>query len=59
MTVEEFEEIKKHPEEGFAILGKMTNIQPMTRSVVREHHMRFDRTGYPTPDPEYRPNPHS
>jgi putative nucleotidyltransferase with HDIG domain len=59
LTVEEFEEIKKHPEEGFAILGKMTHIQESTRAVVREHHMRFDRTGYPRPEPEYRTNPHS
>ena len=59
LTVDEFEEIKKHPEEGFAILGKMTHIQEETRSVVREHHMRFDRTGYPRPEPEYRMNPHS
>jgi HD-GYP domain-containing protein (c-di-GMP phosphodiesterase class II) len=59
LTVEEFEEIKKHPEEGFAILGKMTHIQESTRAVVREHHMRFDRTGYPRPEPGYRMNPHS
>ncbi len=59
LTVEEFEEIKKHPGEGFAILGKMTHIRESTRSVVREHHMRFDRTGYPRPEPEYRMNQHS
>jgi putative nucleotidyltransferase with HDIG domain len=59
LTVEEFEEIKKHPEEGYSILGKMTHIQEKTRYMVREHHMRFDRTGYPRPEPEYRTNPHS
>lgn len=59
LTVEEFEEIKKHPEEGFAILGKMTHIRDETRYIVREHHMRFDRIGYPRPEPEYRLNPHS
>jgi putative nucleotidyltransferase with HDIG domain len=59
LTVEEFEEIKKHPEEGFAILGRMTHIQESTRCVVLEHHMRFDRTGYPRPEPEYRMNPYS
>ncbi|GAB4228676.1 MAG: HD domain-containing protein [Deltaproteobacteria bacterium] len=59
LTVEEFEEIKKHPEEGYAILGKMTYIQEGTRYIVREHHMRFDRTGYPRPEPEYRMNPYS
>jgi putative nucleotidyltransferase with HDIG domain len=59
LTVEEFEEIKKHPEEGFAILGRMSHIQESTRAVVREHHMRFDRTGYPRPEPEFRMNPNS
>jgi putative nucleotidyltransferase with HDIG domain len=59
LTVEEFEEIKKHPEEGCSILGKMAHIQEKTRYMVREHHMRFDRTGYPRPEPEYRTYPHS
>jgi putative nucleotidyltransferase with HDIG domain len=59
LTVEEFQEIKKHPEEGYVILGKMTHIQDRTRYMVREHHMRFDQTGYPRPEPEYRVNPHS
>ena len=59
LTVEEFEEIKKHPEEGFGILGKMTHIQDTTRYMVREHHMRFDRTGYPRQEPGYHLNPHS
>ena len=59
LTVSEYEEIKKHPEEGYAILEKMTNIQPETRSIVREHHMRFDRAGYPTPDPGAQLHPYS
>ncbi len=59
LTVEEFEEIKKHPEEGCSILGKMAHIQDKTRYMVREHHMRYDRTGYPRPEPEYRIHPHS
>ena len=59
LTVEEFEEIKKHPEEGYAILGRMTNIDEETRNMVREHHMRYDRAGYPRPEPELRVNPYS
>jgi len=59
LTVSEYEEIKKHPEEGFAILEKMTNIQSETRNIVREHHMRFDRAGYPTPDPGAPLHPYS
>jgi putative nucleotidyltransferase with HDIG domain len=59
LTVDEFEEIKKHPEEGYAILGKMSNIEDETRNMVREHHMRYDRAGYPRPEPELRMHPHS
>ncbi len=59
LTVEEFEEIKKHPEEGHIILGKMTHIQEATRYMVLEHHMRFDLTGYPRPEPGHRVHPNS
>jgi putative nucleotidyltransferase with HDIG domain len=59
LTVDEFEEIKKHPVEGYAILGKMTNIEAETRDMVREHHMRYDRAGYPRPEPDLRVNPNS
>lgn len=59
LTVEEFEEIKKHPEEGFVLLGKMSHIRPASAHMVREHHMRYDRTGYPEVGPEYRLHDHS
>lgn len=59
LTVEEFEEIKKHPEEGFALLGKMSHIRPASAYMVLEHHMRFDRTGYPRPEAGYDRHPHS
>ncbi|PWB66536.1 MAG: hypothetical protein C3F14_03835 [Deltaproteobacteria bacterium] len=59
LTVEEFEEIKKHPEEGFVLLGKMSHIRPAAAYMVREHHMRFDRLGYPHPEPDYRLHPNS
>jgi putative nucleotidyltransferase with HDIG domain len=59
LTPEEFEEIKKHPEEGFVLLGKMSHIRPASAYMVREHHMRFDGLGYPSPDPGYRKNPNS
>lgn len=59
LTPEEFEEIKKHPEEGFVLLGKMSHIRPASAYMVREHHMRFDRTGYPRPEPGYLLHPYS
>jgi len=59
LTPEEFDEIKKHPEEGFVLLGKMSHIHPGSAHMVREHHMRFDRKGYPNLDPEYKVHPFS
>jgi len=54
LTDEEFEEIKKHPEEGYVLLGKMSHIRPGSAYMVLEHHMRSDRQGYPKRDPDYR-----
>ncbi|MGE5189644.1 MAG: HD-GYP domain-containing protein, partial [Gemmatimonadota bacterium] len=59
LTVAEFEEIKKHPEEGFVLLGKMSHIHPGTAYMVLEHHMRFDRKGYPNRGHDYRRYPNS
>ncbi len=53
LTVSEFEEIKKHPEQGFVLLGKMSHIRPASAYMVREHHMRYDMKGYPELGPEY------
>jgi len=53
LTDAEFEEIKKHPEEGYVLLGKMSHIRPGSAYMVLEHHMRFDRKGYPKREPDY------
>jgi putative nucleotidyltransferase with HDIG domain len=59
LTFQEFEEIKQHPEEGFVLLGKMPHIRPTSAYMVREHHLRYDRKGYPVLGPDYPVNPHS
>jgi len=59
LTPMEFEEIKKHPEEGFVLLGKMSHIRPASAYMVLEHHMRFDRMGYPRQEPGYHMHPNS
>ena len=59
LTPAEFEEIKKHPEEGYIFLGKMPNIRPTSAVMVREHHARYDRNGYPNLGPEYVLHPNS
>jgi len=56
LTPEEFDEIKKHPDEGFVLLGKMAHIRPDSALLVREHHMRFDLGGYPKPGPGFKPH---
>ena len=52
-------EIKKRPEEGFVLLGKMSHIRPASAYMVREHHLRYDRKGYPELGPDYPVNPQS
>jgi putative nucleotidyltransferase with HDIG domain len=59
LTADEFEEIKKHPEEGFALAGKMSDIPVGAAFMIREHHMRYDRSGYPRTEPGYRFHQHS
>jgi putative nucleotidyltransferase with HDIG domain len=43
----EFEQMKRHPEEGAKIVAEMKNINPRVAEAVLGHHMRYDRTGYP------------
>ncbi len=59
LSVEEFEEIKNHPEEGFLLLGKMSHIRPGSAHMVLEHHMRFDGRGYPKRGLDYSRYPNS
>lgn len=47
LTREEFEEIKKHAEEGFQILRKIPSISLIIAHCAYQHHERLDGTGYP------------
>lgn len=47
LTQEEFQEIKKHPENGFNILRKHKEISLLSSHVAYQHHERWDGTGYP------------
>jgi putative nucleotidyltransferase with HDIG domain len=46
----EWIEVKKHPVDGERILRE-EGVNPRCRAVAYEHHMRFDRAGYPVPKP--------
>jgi HD-GYP domain-containing protein (c-di-GMP phosphodiesterase class II) len=43
---EEWELMQTHPDAGVALLDS-TTISPLVRSVVRDHHERYDGSGYP------------
>lgn len=46
LSIEEFEEVKCHPEIGAKLLEPIENNSDIL-SVVLQHHERFDGTGYP------------
>jgi putative nucleotidyltransferase with HDIG domain len=47
LTVIEFNEIKKHPEDGVKIIDKMSGLTPNVSQAVLGHHLRYNRKGYP------------
>ena len=47
LTSEEFAEIKKHPDDGAALVVEMEGITSEVVDIVLGHHLRFDRSGYP------------
>jgi len=46
LTEEEFDEIKKHPDEGWAILRELKQLSYVLPGVLH-HHERYDGRGYP------------
>jgi len=44
---EEWDEIKKHPEEGAKLLMKVPSIPEIAVISAYEHHIKFDGSGYP------------
>jgi len=47
LSAEEFELMKKHPEVGAQIIGKMKGISAQVAEAVLGHHIKHNRTGYP------------
>jgi putative nucleotidyltransferase with HDIG domain len=46
-TDEEFAVMKKHPEYGLAIVKDKKNISSFSKSIIIQHHERFNGIGYP------------
>ena len=51
LTQDEWEMVRRHPLEGVKMICRMPGLTPLTLDSMRvclEHHMNYDRTGYPT-----------
>lgn len=46
LTVEEYEEMKQHPEKGIQILDSI-NLRKEIKEGILYHHLRYDLSGYP------------
>lgn len=57
LTPEEWEIMKQHPVKGYAIVSRMEGISKITAKIIYEHHLQFDRNGYPKVPPDYTPTP--
>ncbi len=57
LTPEEFEEIKRHPTAGAKILKRMQGVHPEAVLGVLQHHLRYNRKGYPTLPEHVRVSP--
>jgi len=47
LNPKEFEEIKRHPEYGYDILKKQAEVPDDVLDAVRDHHEKFNGSGYP------------
>ncbi|MEK7366577.1 MAG: HD domain-containing phosphohydrolase, partial [candidate division NC10 bacterium] len=48
LSEEEWQIVKSHPEEGVKLIFRMEAISLVSLRPVLEHHMRHDRSGYPS-----------
>ncbi|WP_034669177.1 HD-GYP domain-containing protein [Bacillus methanolicus] len=47
LTVNEFEEIKKHPTLSYKMVQKVSLLRDSTKLAIAQHHERLDGSGYP------------
>ncbi len=55
LSDEEWALVQRHPLDGAEIVEKMGGVSPTAREVILEHHLRYDRKGYPIVDPDKEP----
>lgn len=47
LTTEEFEIIKRHPEDGYRMVSEAGHVSQIALDIIRLHHERLDGGGYP------------
>lgn len=57
LSEEEWQIVKSHPEEGVKLIFRMEAISLVSLRPVLEHHMRHDRSGYPSRPRDYQIHP--
>ncbi len=53
---DEWKMVQRHPQEGVKMMARMPGLTPLALDSMRvcfEHHMNYDRTGYPDPEIEW------
>jgi putative nucleotidyltransferase with HDIG domain len=55
LSDEEWALVQRHPLDGAGIVEKMGAVSSTTNEVILEHHLRYDRKGYPIVDAEKEP----
>jgi putative nucleotidyltransferase with HDIG domain len=58
LTEGEFSVVKKHPEKGYEILSQMDGVNKNTMDIVLQHHVHYDKKGYPKFEPTDELNPY-
>jgi len=59
LTDEEWEVMRQHPLRSAEIVAKMSGVSELAVRIVREHHISFDRGGYPVLEEGENVHPHS
>ncbi len=58
LSSEEWQQVKAHPKIGAEIIERMDGIDDTASSIVYEHHIKYDQTGYPEEHSELNPFSH-
>ncbi len=57
LSEEEWQMVRNHPIDGANLLERMEGVSPLSVAVVLEHHVGYDRSGYPYLEGEEKPHP--